>query len=199
LVTREVRRKKVADTAALQQALEIAKKIEVPAEAFLKESTTEDAQKVVELAEGIQELVVAGELLNGAEEVKRDNIACSGYGTSEVDALEATRGNSYTHNISDNVVEIESTSTSNFSDTIDDIPLNKVYENLHKSLAPSPSTKHQKKPANDVFEPIYPAVLERIRELAQRRINVCQNLPSNHPFQPSFIQPLQSISADKKL
>jgi len=115
----------------------------VPAELLLKESTVEVAQKVVELAEGIQELVVAGDLLNGAEEVQRENVACSGSGTLEADASEATRGNSYTHNISDNVVEIESTSTSNSSDTIYDIPLNKVYENLHKILALSPSTKHQ--------------------------------------------------------
>jgi len=69
LVTREVRRKKVAHTAALQQTLEIAKEIEVPVEALLKESTAADAQKVVELAENLQELVVAGELLNVTEEV----------------------------------------------------------------------------------------------------------------------------------
>jgi len=75
--------------------------------------------------------------------------------------------------------------------------LSKVYENLHKSLAPSPSTKHQKKPDVDEFEPMYPTVLERIGELAQRRIDVCQNLPVNHPFQPPFIQPLQTIPADE--
>ena len=43
LVTMEVRRKKAADTAALQQTLEIAKDIEVPAEALLKESIVADA------------------------------------------------------------------------------------------------------------------------------------------------------------
>jgi len=59
MVTREVRKKKVVDVAALQQALEIAKEIEVPAEVLLKESIAEVAQKVVELAGDIQELVVA--------------------------------------------------------------------------------------------------------------------------------------------
>ena len=39
LVTREVRRKKAADAAALQKALEIVKEIEVPANVLLKEST----------------------------------------------------------------------------------------------------------------------------------------------------------------
>jgi len=49
LVTREVKSKKAADVAALQKALEIAKDIEVPTEAFLKESTVEAAHKVIEL------------------------------------------------------------------------------------------------------------------------------------------------------
>jgi len=145
----------------------------VPAEVLLKESTAEDAQKVVELAGNLKALVVADELLNATEEVQREDVTCSKTRTSEADASEATGGNSYTHNLSDNVVEIESTSTSTSSDTIDDIPLSKVFENLHKSLAPPPYTKHQKKPADDVFEPMYPTVLERIGEMAQRRIDVC--------------------------
>ena len=114
------------------------------AETLLKESTAEDTQKVVELAKGIQELVVAGDLLNITEGAQREDVACSEAGTSEADASESIRGNTSSHNISDNVVEIKSTSTSTSSDTIDDIPLSKVYENLNKSLAPSPSTKHQK-------------------------------------------------------
>jgi len=171
----------------------------VPAEVLLKESTAEDAQKVVELVGNLQALVMVDELLNAAEEVQREDALCSETGTSEVDASEAARGNSYTHNISDNVVEIKSTSTStsNSSDTIDDIPLSKVYEKLHKSLASSPSTKHQKKLVDDVFEPMYPNVLERIGEMAQRRTDVCQNLLVNHPLQPTFIQPLQIILADE--
>jgi len=56
LVTREVRMKKAADVVALQQALEIAKEIEVSAEVLLNES---NAQKVLELAGDIKELVVA--------------------------------------------------------------------------------------------------------------------------------------------
>jgi len=39
LVTREIRRKKAAEEAALQKALEIATEIEIPAEALLKKST----------------------------------------------------------------------------------------------------------------------------------------------------------------
>jgi len=54
LVTREVKRKKAADAAALQKVLEIAKNIEVPVEVLLKGSSGEQAQKVVELAEDLQ-------------------------------------------------------------------------------------------------------------------------------------------------
>jgi len=109
---------------------------------------------------------------------------------------EATRGNTYSHNISDNVVEIESTSTSNSSDPIDDIPMSRVYENLNKSLAQSPSTEHPKKPADDEFVHMYPTVLERIGELGQMRVDVCQRLPTDHPLQPPYIQPVQTIPAD---
>ena len=144
LQTREVMKKKATDAATLQQALEIAKEIEVPAEVLLKESTAEDAQKVVELAGDIQELVVDG------QDLQREDVACSGSGTSEADASEATRGNIDSHNISENIVEVESTSTSTSSETLDDIPLSRVYENLHKSLSPSPTTKHQKRHADDV-------------------------------------------------
>jgi len=66
LVTREVKRKRAADEAALQKALEIAKEIEVSAEALLKESIVEAAHKVIELRKNLQQLVVAGDLLDAA-------------------------------------------------------------------------------------------------------------------------------------
>lgn len=108
----------------------------MPDEVLMKKSTTEAAQKVVELVGGIQDLVVAGDLLNIVEGAQREDVPYS-----EANALEATRDNTYSHNISDNVIEIESTSTST-SSKIDDIPSNRVNEKLNKSLAPSPSTKH---------------------------------------------------------
>jgi len=77
LVTKEVKRKKVVDVAALQKVLEIDKNIEVPAEVLLKESSGEQAQKVVELAENLQQLVVASELLSAAEENQKEGVTCS--------------------------------------------------------------------------------------------------------------------------
>lgn len=61
MVTREVRRKKVADDSALQKAPEIAKDIDVPAKQLLKESTIEASHKVIELTGSLQDLVVVDE------------------------------------------------------------------------------------------------------------------------------------------
>jgi len=47
---------------------------------LIKESTDEYAKKVVELVEDIQELVVAD------QDFQREDVACSGAGTSEADA-----------------------------------------------------------------------------------------------------------------
>ena len=110
----------------------------------------------------------AGDLLDAAEEVQRKEATCS-----EADASEATRGNTNSHNIS-NIIEIKYSSTSASHSTsvltssnIDNIPLSRVYANLHKSLSLSPSTKHQKKPIDDAFVPMYPSVLERIGGMSQ--------------------------------
>ena len=42
----------------------------------------------------------------------------------------------------------------------DDVPLNKIYTSINKSL--SSSTKLKKKPSDETFEPMYPSILERI-------------------------------------
>ena len=199
-ITREVKRKKTADVVALQKALEITKDIEVPAEALLKESTVETAHKMIELTEDLQQLVVTSDLLNVVEETQKEDATCS-----EAAALEAAKGNTDSHNIP-NVIEVESSSTSaphstsaSTSSDIDNIPLNRVYVTLRKSLSPSSSTKNQKKPADDAFVPMYPFVLNRIADMSQMRIDVCAKLPANHPMQPPMIEPLQSIPADAEV
>jgi hypothetical protein len=201
LVTREIRRKKAADANTLKKALSIAREIEVPAESLMKESTIEAAQKVVELTRSLQELVVADEILKTAEDVQRKEVTCL-----EADASEATGGNTDSHTTSNHAIEIESSPPSNTLSTsvstssdIDDIPLNKVYAHLQKALSPSSSTKHLRKHVADEFEPMYPSIVERIGEMAQIRIDVCARLPAEHPFQPPFIQPLQSIHANAKV
>jgi len=43
---------------------------------------------------------------------------------------------------------------------------------------------------------MYPNIQERIGVMAQMRVDVCSRLPAHHPFQPPFIQPLQTIHVD---
>jgi len=129
----------------------------------------------------------------------------------EAGCPEAERGNTNSLHTA-NIIDIESstsldshstsaslsTSTSTSLD-MDDIPLNKVYENLQKHLSLSSSTKHQKKLDNDTFVHMYPFVEERIHDMQQRRINACVRLPADHPLQPPMIEPLQSIPVDAEV
>jgi len=145
-------------------------------------------------------LVATGDVLKTAEECQREEATCS-----EATASKATKGNTDSHYIS-KVIEIESSSTSSSHSTsvstssdIDNIPLNRVYANLHKSLSLSSSTKHQKKPDDDTFVPMYPSILNRIADMSQMRIDVCNKLPINHPMQPPMIEPFQTIPANAEV
>jgi len=75
LVTREIKRKKAAEEAALQKAKELAQEIGVPAEQLLTESTVEAAQLGIELTENLQQLVMASDMMD-AEGVQKET-ACS--------------------------------------------------------------------------------------------------------------------------
>jgi len=171
--------------AELEAAKNLAKELGTIIAHIVKKKVVEDAKKVVEFAEAVKGIATekVGDLLKATMEVKRE------YGLEAV-ASEATRGNSSTLNISDdNTIDLDSTSSSPSSDSIENIPLNRVYKTLDKALAPSPSLKTSKNP-DDVFVPMYPSVLERIGNMSQMRVNVCQKLHANHPLQPPFIQPL---------
>jgi len=87
LVTRELMKKKSADAAALNKALEIAKEIEVHVEVLMKESIVEVAQLGIELTESLQQMVVSGEMGDTAEEVQKEA------GCSEAHVSEADKGN----------------------------------------------------------------------------------------------------------
>jgi len=171
----------------------------------LKESTVEAAQLGIELPENLQQLVVSGELVDTTEEVHKEA------GCSEADASKAGKGNIDSLHTA-NIVNIESSTTSDSKSTsaslstssstsldMDDIPLNKFYENLNKRLSPSSSTKPQKKSDNDTFVPMYPSIEERIHDMQQRRINACVRLPDDHPLQPPMIEPLQFVPADEEV
>jgi len=57
-------------------------------------------------------------------------------------------------------------------------------------MLPKPSQKP--KP----FVPKYPAILQSIGEMSQIRVDVCNRLAADDPFQPPVIEPLNMIPAD---
>ena len=179
----------------MKKALDIAAEISVPFEVLMKESSAEAAQKVVELTENLQQMVRTTDVLKADENVQIEKAA-----TSEADASEAVQGNPDSLH-SANIIEIESSSESHQTSTsisdssdLDDVPLNKIYTSINKSL--SPIAKLKKKPSDEPYEPLYPSVLDRIGEMSQTRVDLCAKLPADHPFQPPMIDCLQSIPAD---
>ena len=165
----------------------LAKELRTTIAHFVKKKIVEDTKKVVEYTKAVQGLIAkeAGDLLKTTMEVKWENAGCSEAGTSEAPTSDVaeTRGNNSIH-ISDKIIDLNSTSTSHSSETLD------------KDLAPSPYTKTTKKPVDDVYVPMYPSVQKRIVDMAQRRIDVCHKMPATHWVQPPYIKPLQMILVD---
>ncbi|RHN51788.1 hypothetical protein MtrunA17_Chr6g0472821 [Medicago truncatula] len=146
LVIRELEKKKAEDVAALTKIRELAKGIEVPISSIARED------------------------VGTTEEVQEDDDASSGAAAPEAD-----KGNSDSPHHS-NVIVVESSSTTSSQSTsltsssdMDDVPLNKIYENLHKALSPSPSTKLHKEPAHEEFVHVYPQILKSIGEMSEMR------------------------------
>jgi len=136
----------------VERALQPAKEIKIPAEVLARESTVEAAQLGLELTENLQQMAVADDMVEATEVVQEEA------GCSEVVALEAPQGNIDSLHTTAEIVNIESSTSSDTrsspaslssssptSSDMDDIPLNRVYSNLNKSLSPSPSTKTHKK------------------------------------------------------
>lgn len=96
---------------------------------------------------------------------------------------------------SDSTPSMSSQSTSSYSSYLGDVPLSRIFSTINEGL--SPSTKHHTKHVtNTNFEPMNPSVYERIANLSELKIKVCERLPHNHPLQPPMIQPIKSIYAD---
>jgi len=104
LVSRELKKKKGSDAAALKKALEIAKETEVSAKILLKESTVEAAQLGIELTDNLQQLVVSGELVDTIEGVQKEA------GCSEANASKVEKGNTDSLHTT-NIIDIESSTT----------------------------------------------------------------------------------------
>jgi len=155
----------------------------------------------LELTENLQQMEVVVDLIE-ATEVVQEEAGC----LEAPVASEAPESNSNSHTPAE-IITVESStspetssksisSSSSISSNADDIPLNRVYTNLNKTLSPSPSTKTHKKPTSDTLVPMYPSVEERLIGLQQRKIDACKNLPADHPLQPPVIKTIQFVPAD---
>ena len=98
------------------------------------------------------------------------------------------------HSHSAKIIEVESGSetliSSPDSSNLDDVTLSLLYKNI------SPSTKQKQKVDTKPFEPVYPAVLKSIGKMSQMRVDICNKLPANHPFQSPMVKPLNIAPAD---
>jgi len=146
LVTREVKKKKAEDVAALQKALEVARDIEVPASSLYGAIVAAMAEVVMNNAADLQGMATseAGSLMMVQRAVVRaQEVIAAG---SEAAAIS---GNSnFIH--SNSVIDIESDSnlsqsnSSSSSTDIDDIPLDILFKSNQKGH--SSKAKLQKKP-----------------------------------------------------
>jgi len=93
-------------------------------------------------------------------------------GTSEVDALEAAPKTAKVAEASEASAKVIQTS---------DLP-----STIPTPLSPS-------KPSPKPYESNYSTILKSIGEMSQRRVEICNQLPADHPFQPPTIEPLNMI------
>jgi len=167
LVSREVKKKKAKEAAALQKALEVAKEIEVPASLLSKTVVAAVAEQALKSVAELQMDVTA--------EVENLLLAPGVEGAQMVSTAgsEAMSGNTSTH--SEPVIHIESDSNhspSSSSTDSDDMLIRTLLKSIH---SPSPSSKLHKKPTKP-YEPMEPPVEVRISELLELRSS---KLPPN--------------------
>jgi len=66
----------------------------------------------------------------------------------------------------------------------------------HDEMSPGQRMKMLPKSSPKPFEPKYPAILQSIGEMSQRRVDICNKLPADHPIQPPVITPVNMIPAN---
>ena len=84
------------------------------------------------------------------------------------------------------------------SPTIISPPSSPITDSKLDNMTLSQKIKKLPKPIQKTkpFEPVYPTILQSIGEMSQMRVDICNRLPSDHPFQPPVIEPLNVILAD---
>jgi len=140
----------------------------------VEQDAVKEAQKMLEKIQGTPEAGASGSVPKSATPES----------TLEADRSEAPLSAKVTQ-IRDSTIIISPSSSPQTDSDQDNIPLSQKINILPK---PSPKPKS--------FEPVYPAVLQSIWEMSQRRVDICNKLLTDHPFQPPIIEPLNIISAD---
>ena len=168
--------------------------------------TIEQIIEVQTLARKVEE-----EALKGAKKVLKETlgtseadasesvpqVAVSEAATSEVAASEAAVSKATkSEKVSQIPVPQTTLSPSSSTDSdLDNIPLSQKY-NLTKRTSTSKTTSKLKlSPKTKPFKPVHSEILKTIGELSERRVGICNRLPSGHPFQPPIIKPLNMLPA----
>ena len=140
----------------------------------VEQDAVKEAHKIVEMFQGTPEAGASGSVPESAAPES----------TSDVGGSEAPLSAKVTQ-ILDSTIIISPLSSPQTDFDQDNIPLSQKF-----NLFPKPTPKPKS------FEPVYPAVLQSIGEMSQRRVDICNKFPTDHPFQPPVIEPLNIIPAD---
>jgi len=136
----------------------------------VEQDVVKEAQEILKKIQGTLEAGASGSVPESA--------------ASETERSEAPLSAKVTQ-IPDSPIIISPSSSPSTESDQDNIPLSQKF-----NLLPKPIHKPKS------FEPVYPTVLQRIGDMSQRRVDFCNKLLADHPFQPPIIEPLNIIPAD---
>jgi len=147
----------------------------------VEQDTLKEAQKMLEKIQGTSEADASRSVPESAAPES----------TTEADRLEApVLGNPYDLNSAKIIQISDSPIISPASSPISDSDHDNMTLSQRINMLPKPTPKPKS------FESVYPVVLQSIGEMSQRRVDICNKLPADHPFQPLVIEPLNVIPAD---
>ena len=114
--------------------------------------------------------------------------------------LKAPEADDSEHEDLENIVEISSGNSSSYlsSDSSDLSEgttnfIRHIDEKLQKSTKPVSNETVSVNQQPFQHSSSYTAILQDIGKMSKRRVEICNQLPANHPFQPPTIEPLQMI------
>jgi len=114
--------------------------------------------------------------------------------------LEAPEADDSEHEDPEDVVEISSRNSSSLisSDSSDLSEgtvnfMRQIDEKLQKATQSVPNETDSVNQPSFQHSSSYTAILQDIGKMSERRVEICNQLPANHPFQPPTIEPLQII------